>query len=99
VTEVIQVAEVFRIAARGGPVIIVNAPESGISPGTILAAVDHADLKLNVIAVDFPSRKLQEEGKIAVVVQPDHDEIQPGLELEVSGSLEGNWARLTRDYP
>lgn len=82
-SEVIEVTEVFRIAARGGPVLIINAPETGISPGTVMASVNHPDLKVNVIAVDFPSQKLQDEGKIAVVVQPDHAEIQPGLALEV----------------
>lgn len=85
-SETIRIAEVFRIAARGGPIIIIDSPQTGIAPGTILAAKDRTDLKLNVIAVDFPSRKLQEEGKIAVVVQPDHDGIQPGLALEVFGT-------------
>lgn len=40
-SEVIEVTEVFRIAAREGPVLIINVPEGGISPGTVMASVDH----------------------------------------------------------
>lgn len=83
-SEVIEVIEVFRIPSRGGPIIVVKVPETNITTGTALTSAEHPYVKLDVIGIDFQSEKFKGKGLISLVVQPDHEELQPGLKLQVS---------------
>lgn len=83
-SEVITVLDVFRIPSRSGPLIVGRMPEINVDPGTVLTSPQHPEMRLEVVGMDFPGPKMQQDGTRAVVVKPDYAELQPGLELVVS---------------
>lgn len=83
-TRIITVLDVFRIPSRTGPLIVGRIPEINVAPGTILTSALYPDMRLEVVGMDHPGPKMQEEGTRAVVVTPDSARLRPGLELEVS---------------
>lgn len=82
---VITVLDVFRIPSRSGPLIVGRVPEVNVNPGTVLISGEHPEIRLEVVGMDHPGPKMQEDGTRALVVKPDFPELRPGLELEVSG--------------
>lgn len=82
---VITVLEVFRIPSRSGPLIVGKIPEINVAPGAVLTSAEYPEMRLEVVGMDHPGPKMQQDGTRAVVVKPDFPQLRPGLQLEVSG--------------